>query len=229
MKTRTGNAGTIVPIERRPLHEDLAEQLRGAIIHGDLKPGAKISEKVLCEQFGVSRTPVRETLKILSTEGLVQLAQNRGASVTEVTPEDLRDAFPVMGALEALAGELACKNATDAQIERIGLLQTRMVSLFKRGDRKGYFLINEEVHQLILEASCNATLPRLIRAASAQVRRARYMANLSKERWERAIEEHDEILKALQARDGKKTAKLLRGHLQNKLSALEKAFIEANK
>lgn len=216
----------IGPIERRPLHEDLADQLRPAIIHGELKPGAKISEKELCERFGVSRTPVREALKILATEGLVQLTQNRGASVTDVTWADLQDAFPVMGALEALAGELACRNATAQQIERMKTLQSRMVAMFKKGDRKGYFRVNEEIHQLIVEASGNAALPRLIRSVSAQVRRARYMANLSKARWGKAIDEHEEILAAFVARDGERLGKLLKSHLGNKLAALEKAFVE---
>lgn len=220
---------TIAPIERRALHEDLADQLRRAIIHGELKPGAKISEKVLTEQFGVSRTPVREALKILSTEGLVQLIPNRGASVTQVTWTDLSDAFPIMGALEALAGELACRNATDQQIERMRTLQARMVAMFQKGDRKGYFRVNEEIHQLILDASGNATLPRLIRSVSAQVRRARYMANLSQERWAQAIDEHEVILAAFRARDGAKLGAILKVHLANKLTALEKAFREKEK
>ena len=220
-----GNSA-IAPIERRALHEELADQLRRAIIHGELRPGAKISEKDLCEQFGVSRTPVREALKILSTEGLVQLMQNRGASVTELTWEDMQHAFPVMGALEALAGELACENATDSQIERAGVLQARMVAMFEKDDRKGYFRVNEEIHQLILEASGNTALPRLMRTVSGQVRRARYTANLSQERWAQAIAEHEEILIALKARDSRRLGRLLKAHLANKLTALAKTFAQ---
>ena len=119
----------IGPIERRALHEELADQLRRAIIHGELEPGTRISEKNLCEQFGVSRTPIREALKTLSAEGLVQLSQNRGATVTKLTRRDLEDAFPVMAALEALAGELAARKATPAQIERMQELQSRMVAM----------------------------------------------------------------------------------------------------
>lgn len=214
----------IALIERRALHEELADQLRRAIIHGELEPGAKISEKALCEQFGVSRTPVREALKILSTEGLVQLMQNRGASVTELTWEDIQHAFPVMGALEALAGELACINATDAQIERAALLQARLVGMFQKGDRKGYFRVNEEIHKLIIQASGNTALPRLLRTVSGQVRRARYNANLSKERWEQAIQEHEEILAALTTRDGNRLGRLLKAHINNKLTALAKSY-----
>ncbi len=216
----------IAPIERRPLHEELADQLREAIVHGEFEPGAKISEKDLCERFCVSRTPVREALKILATEGVVQLTQNRGASVTPLTRQDIRDAFPVMAALEALSGELAAKNVTDEQIARMGQLQAAMRAMFETGDRKGYFAINEEIHQLILQAAGNAVLARMIRTVSAQVRRARYRANLSRERWAAAIEEHEDILAAFSARDSKRLARLLKAHLQNKMVALERAFAE---
>lgn len=219
-------ASAIGPIERRALHEDLADQLRRAIIHGELRPGAKISEKILTEQFGVSRTPVREALKILSTEGLIELKPNRGASVTQLTWADIRDTFPVMGALEALAGELACQNASDQQIERMRVLFERMVAMFEKGDRKGYFRVNEDIHQLIITASANGALPRMLRTASAQIRRARYMANLSTERWAQAISEHADILAAFEARDSARMGAILRLHLDNKLKALEKAFRE---
>lgn len=216
----------IAPIERRALNQELADKLREAIIHGEFEPGAKISEKDLCDRFGVSRTPVREALKILATEGLVQLTQNRGASVTQLTRQDIRDAFPVMAALEALSGELAAKTATDAQIMRMRDLQAEMRAMFEKGDRKGYFAINEEIHQLILQAAGNAVLVRMIRSVSAQVRRARYRANLSRERWAAAVDEHDEILAAFEARDSKRLARLLKTHLHNKMVALERAFAQ---
>lgn len=210
----------IGPIERRALHEDLAEHLRRSIIHGELQPGERISEKLLCEQFRVSRTPVREALKILSVEGLVQLNQNRGAAVTELTRRDLEEAFPVMGALEALAGELAARNASDAQIERMRVLQSRMVAMYDKGDRRGYFRVNEEIHQLILAAANNAFLARLVRTVSVQVRRARYQANLSPERWAAAVAEHEEILDAFANRSAARLSRLLKRHLANKLAAL---------
>lgn len=210
----------ISPIERRALHEDLAEHLRRAIVHGELEPGERISEKALCEQFDVSRTPVREALKILSAEGLVRLNQNRGAAVTEVTRRDIEDAFPVMGALEAVAGELAARNATDEQIERMRFLQAKMVSMFKKGDRRGYFRVNEEIHQLILIAADNPFLARLIRTVSVHVRRARYRANFSPDRWAAAVAEHEEILDAFAQRNAQRLGRLLKNHLANKLKAL---------
>ena len=210
----------IGPIERRALHEELADQLRRAIIHGELEPGTRISEKNLCEQFGVSRTPIREALKTLSAEGLVQLSQNRGATVTKLTRRDLEDAFPVMGALEALAGELAARKATPAQIERMQELQSRMVAMFERGDRRGYFRANEDIHKLILDTADNAYLARLHRSVSAQVRRPRYQANLSPERWSAAVAEHEEIAEAFSRRSAARLGRLLKNHIANKLTAL---------
>jgi len=150
----------------------------------------------------------------------VRLNQNRGAAVTKLTRRDIEDAFPVMGALEALAGELAARKATDAQIERMRTLQTKLVSMFRKGDRKGYFRVNEEIHQLIMTAADNASLERLIRALSAQVRRARYHANLSRERWAAAVAEHEEILDAFSKRNGQRLSRLLKSHLANKRIAL---------
>ena len=91
-------------LKRRPLHEELTESLRKLIVSGELQPGRKVPEKELCELYGVSRTPLREALKVLATDGLVNLEPNRGAWVSRITVEELDELFPVMGALEALAG-----------------------------------------------------------------------------------------------------------------------------
>jgi DNA-binding GntR family transcriptional regulator len=125
-----------------------------------------------------------------------------------------------MGALEALAGELAARNASDAQIERMRVLQSRMVAMYDKGDRRGYFRVNEEIHQLILAAANNAFLARLVRTVSVQVRRARYQANLSPERWAAAVAEHEEILDAFANRSAARLSRLLKRHLANKLAAL---------
>ncbi len=215
---------TPAPIARRPLHEELAEHLRQLIIECALKPGSKISEKELCTQFAVSRTPLREALKLLATEGLVQLTPHRGASVTELTKEELEHIFPVMGALEALAGELACHHVTDAEIERAKQLQAELEAQHKSGDLRGYFHTNEEVHQLIFAAAQNPTLTQMSRSISGRVRRARYMANLSRSRWAAAVKEHRAILIALSKRDGERLGMLLKEHLANKFEVLREAL-----
>ncbi|MEQ9608713.1 MAG: GntR family transcriptional regulator [Kiloniellaceae bacterium] len=214
------------PIQRRPLHNELADRLRHMIVEGELAPGEKLAEKELCEQFGVSRTPLREAMKVLATEGLVLLTPNRGCAVAKLTLADLDEAFPIMGALEALSGELACRHITDAEIARIRDLHERMVKKYEAGALRDYFKLNEQIHQLILNAARNPTLAPMQLSLSGRVRRARYMANMSPARWSRAVAEHEKILEALSARDGKRLAVLLKDHLANKLQTVKDALTE---
>lgn len=214
------------PIQRRPLHNELADRLRHMIVEGELAPGEKLAEKELCEQFGVSRTPLREAMKVLATEGLLRLTPNRGCTVAKLTLADLDEAFPVMGALEALSGELACRHITDTQLARIEDLHARMLRKYEAGALSDYFKLNEQIHQAILEAARNPTLAQMQLGLSGRVRRARYMANMSPARWRQAVAEHEEILAALKAREGKRLAVLLKEHLANKLETVKDALTE---
>lgn len=222
------NIQAVMPIRRQTLHDELVTRLRDLIIEGALAPGAKISEKDLCERFDVSRTPLREALKVLATEGLVELVPNRGATVSQLTLADLEEAFPIMGALEALSGELACRQIKDAEIARIRDLHRRMVAKYQAGDRQRYFALNQQIHQAIVEAANNNALGQIQRGLSARLRRARYMANMSAERWAKAVEEHEAILQALEARDGERLGKILKAHLANKLETVREALADAN-
>ncbi len=214
------------PIQRRPLHNELADRLRHMIVEGELAPGEKLAEKELCGQFGVSRTPLREAMKVLATEGLVQLTPNRGCTVSKLTLADLDEAFPIMGALEALSGELACQHITEAELARIRELHDRMVVRYKAGALRDYFKLNERIHQMILDAARNPTLAQMQLSLSGRVRRARYMANMSPARWAAAVAEHEKILEALSARDGKRLAVLLKQHLANKLQTVKDVLTE---
>ena len=214
------------PIQRRPLHNELADRLRHMIVEGELAPGEKLAEKELCDQFGVSRTPLREAMRVLATEGLVQLTPNRGCAVAKLTLADLDEAFPIMGALEALSGELACQHITDAELARIRELHDRMVAKYQAGALRDYFKLNEQIHQMILDAARNPTLAQMQLSLSGRVRRARYMANMSPARWSAAVAEHERILEALSARDGKRLAVILKEHLANKLETVKEALTE---
>ncbi|WP_193370983.1 GntR family transcriptional regulator [Pelagibius marinus] len=214
------------PIQRRPLHNELADRLRHMIVEGELAPGEKLAEKELCEQFGVSRTPLREAMKVLATEGLVLLTPNRGCAVAKLTLADLDEAFPIMGALEALSGELACRHITDAELDRIQELHDRMVVKYEAGALRDYFKLNEQIHQMILDAARNPTLAQMQLSLSGRVRRARYMANMSPARWRKAVDEHEKILETLKARDSKRLAVLLKEHLANKLQTVKDALTE---
>ena len=210
----------VTPIVRRPLHEEATDRLRDLIVQGRLAPGVRLNERLLTAQLGVSRTPLREAFKVLATEGLVELLPNRGAIVSQLDPVRLSESLAVMGALEALAGELACLNATDAQVNEIRALHFEMLAYHARGDLAGYFKFNQAIHLKLVKYSGNAVLFNAYRQMNSNVRRARYMANLSKERWDAAVREHDAILAALSARDVGRITALLSDHLAHKLSSV---------
>jgi DNA-binding GntR family transcriptional regulator len=212
------NRETAIP--RRSLHDELVERLRRKIVEGELAPGEKISEKDLCAAYDVSRTPLREALKVLAREGLVVLTPHRGAHVSMLTVADIEEAFPVIGALEGLAGELACVHATDEEIAKISLLHMKMATAHKIRDRQKYFRLNQQIHEALAEAACNPTLGRMRDMLDGRVSRARYYANISTGRWDQAMKEHQEILAALKARDGERLGRLLKEHLAHKLETL---------
>ena len=207
------------PIIRRPLHEEATDRLRDLIVQGRLVAGARLNERLLTSQLGVSRTPLREAFKVLATEGLVELLPNRGAIVSQLDAVRLSETLAVMGALDALAGELACANATDAQVNEIRALHYEMLAYHARGDLAGYFKFNQAIHLKIVKYSGNAVLYNTYRQLNGAMQRARYMANLSQERWDAAVREHDEILAALGARDVKRIRALLAEHLAHKLAS----------
>src|SRR5882672_9059803 len=124
----------ITPISRRQLHEEAVDRLREMIVQGQLAPGDRLNERLLCQQLGISRTPLREAIKLLASEGLVALLHNRGAQVAPLEAGRLAETLAVMGALEALAGELACQHASAKQIEEVAALHREMVAKHARGD-----------------------------------------------------------------------------------------------
>jgi DNA-binding GntR family transcriptional regulator len=209
------------------LHEEAVERLRDMIVQGRLNAGKRLNERLLCEQLGISRTPLREAIKLLAAEGLIDLLPNRGAVVSSLELARLSDTFKVMGALEGLAGELACQHATPKHIAEIRALHAEMIGTYARGDLAGYFRHNQAIHLKIVQASGNATLANTYRQLNANVRRARYMANLSKERWDEAVREHEQMLAALEARDVSRLKRLLQDHLANKLASVLTAFEKA--
>ena len=210
----------------RLLAAEVVERLRDLIIQGELAPGVKLNERVLCERLRTSRTPVREAIKYLASEGLVELLPNRGAIVTPITATTVREMFVLLGALEALAGELACVNASDADIAEIRALHYQMLAHHARGELAEYFRYNQQIHLRLVECAGNAALTNTYRALNSHVRRARYMANLSRERWDHAVEEHQKILDALVRRDSALLPALLRSHLGNKMLVVLEALGE---
>ena len=215
-------------ITRPSLHIELLDRLRDLIIEGTLPPGTKVPERELCERYGVSRTPMREALKVLAVDGLVWLEPNRGAWVSKVTIEDLEEVFPVMGALEALSGELACKHITDQQLASIREMHMEMVEFYKSRNLTQYFQSNQAIHEAILTAAGNSELTTMYQSLAARIRRARYLANMTEERWEKAVAEHEQILIALENRRGKELGEILRQHLASKFETVRQ-WLEKDK
>ncbi len=211
-------------IHRQSLHDELVQRLRDLIVQGDLAAGERVAEKALCERFGVSRTPLREALKVLASEGLVVLAPNRGATIAVLTIDDIDEVFPVMAALEALAGKLACERITEDEIAEIRAMHYQMLLHHRRNELAPYFRLNQAIHDAILLAARNGTLATMNRSLTGRIRRARYMANMSQSRWDQAVAEHEEILAALSAREGEKLGRILRRHLENKAQVVKESL-----
>lgn len=205
------------------LHGELLAALRDFIVEGHLEDGARIPERALCERFNISRTPLREALKVLAAEGLIELLPNRGARVRALSAADLREVFDVMGGLEALAGRLACERITDAEFAEIERVHHEMYHFYLRRDIHGYFRCNQSIHQMIVAAAGNALLASTYAGLAGRIRRVRYAANLAKDRDRlgEAMREHEAILDALRRRAGGELSDILFLHLRNKLKAAQ--------
>ncbi|MCJ2035903.1 GntR family transcriptional regulator [Methylobacterium sp. J-068] len=203
------------------LHGALLAHLRDYIVEGNLAPGARVPERALCERFGVSRTPLREALKVLASEGLIELLPNRGARVRQLGADEMVALFDVMGGLEALAGRLACEKITESGYAVIERLHHDMYAAYLRRDLHGYFTCNQAIHDRIVEAADNEPLATTYANFAGRLRRVRYAANLDKnrDRWGEAMREHEEILDALRRRAGPELSDILFRHLRNKRKA----------
>jgi DNA-binding GntR family transcriptional regulator len=213
-------------ILRRSLHDELAARLRDMIVDGELKPAQKVPEAELCERFGVSRTPMREALKVLAAEGLINLLPNRGAVVAKITLQEIEELFPIMGALEALAGELACEKIDERTLAEILRLHETMVGHYKRGDWLRYSKLNRSIHEAIFAAAGNVSLSAFYQQLIFRIHSIRFVAKKSPMRWREAVEEHKQMMAALEQRDGKKLAKIMVVHLQHKMESVNEALKE---
>jgi DNA-binding GntR family transcriptional regulator len=214
-------AGIAADREDLSLHDETLTRLRDHIVEGNIPDGGRIPERQLCEMLGISRTPLREALKVLAAEGLVELFPNRGARVRQLSERDLAELFDVMGGLEAVAGRLACENITGAEIAEIERLHYEMYGFYLHRDMHGYFRVNQLIHQRIVEASRNAVLTSTYANLAGRIRRVRYAANFARkrERWGEAMREHETILDALRRRAGPELSDILFKHLRNKRTA----------
>ena len=207
-------------IVRTPLHVQVAERLRLLIESGELAPGTRLNETELCEDMGVSRTPLREAVRSLATEGLIELQPNRGAIVSVVTEEDVTEILPIMASLEGLGGRLAATHMEQEKIVQIRQIHEQMISHYKNNEMEKYFETNRLIHELISEGSGNQTLVDTLHSLSAKVHRARFTSQMTRESWAMAVSEHEEIIAALEERDPNRLEAILIQHLETKRATI---------
>lgn len=202
------------------LHGNTVARLRNLIVTGVLAPGTKLNERELCDQLAISRTPVREAIKTLIQDGLLRALPNHSAVVSELDLDEVVALIEVVTVVEGLAGELAAKHISDEAVAEIGMLHYRMLLHHARDELPGYFEANKAFHRRIVELSGNSILLWVWELLALRVDRARFSSNLWPTRWRTAIEEHQQILDALTARDSARAGQALRSHVRNGLEGL---------
>ena len=210
-----GQMNDIVTIARLSLHDEIVSALRQMIVAGNLRPGSRIVEPELCRRLGVSRTPLREALKVLAFDGWIELIPNRGAVVTRITSSEAASLFELLEGLEQFVGELAAERATDGAIRDIRRLHDVMAEYYRCGDASAYFAVNQQIHRSLVEATQNPVLISTHENLSRKVLRARAMANLMTHRQDASFSEHIAMLSALEQRDGLLLGRLLRSHVHD--------------
>jgi DNA-binding GntR family transcriptional regulator len=198
----------------------LADRMREMIIEGELAAGMRLNERVLCDRLGASRTPLREAFRLLAAEHLVELQPNRGAQVVSLSDSDIRESFEVMGALEALSGELACQRITPQETAEIKALTFEMLACHARRDLPAYYRINRAIHDRINRAAGNALLSQVYSTLNLRIQNLRFRSNFDPHKWDAAAREHGAMVAALEARDGARLGAILRNHLREKCQAV---------
>lgn len=201
-------------IERVPLHEEVTNRLRDMIVSLRLPPGERIQELEVAQLLGVSRTPVREAIKVLTAEGLVELLPLRGAIVKAFSAKDARDMLEVIALVETYAGERACQ-ADPARIDAILEMHQEMKRLFEARQRLAYFALNQRIHEALIALADNDTLSMTHATLSKRMRSLRYSGNSTPENWRAAMAEHTQMMVALAARDGQALSRIMGEHIRN--------------
>ena len=201
----------------RALYEEVAELLRQRIFNRELAPGSWIDELKLAEEYGISRTPLREALKVLATEGLVTMKVRRGAYVTEVSDSDLANVYHLLALLESDAAEVVATKATDAQIRELQSLHNELEKAVKNRER--FFEINEAFHMRLLEIANNRWRDQMVADLRKVMKLNRHNSLLKSGRIEESLLEHRAIMAALVARDAAETAQRMREHFKSGLDA----------
>lgn len=196
------------------------------IIRGDLAPAEALNELQLSEALGISRTPLREALKLLEAEGLVELRLNRSARITPLRQGEIEQLFEAVSGIERLAAELAAVRMTARDLQRLKNMQKRMERFHERSALRDYFEVNQQIHSFIVACARNEAITATHQWLLARVERARFFALSGRGRWDESVAEHRAILKALEARDSEAAGRALAGHVQ-RTGAVVREIVQA--
>lgn len=214
------------PILRRSLHDETVARLRDMIIDGRLAPGERVNEGDVGRRLGVSRTPMREALKTLAAEGLIENVPGRGAVVRAFTRHDVFDMLEALKIIEQEAARLACARASDADIASLRAVHDRMMELYAVRSRLNYFKLNQDIHSGFARISGNATLLWAHESIQARMKRIRFVGNGSEDKWAAAVAEHEEMIVALEAHDGDALAEVIGRHIDRTWLRVQDALPE---
>ena len=204
----------------RPLYEEVAERLRTSIFSHELAPGSWIDEQAIAKDYGISRTPMREAIKILAAEGLITMQMRRGAYVTEVSKSDLNQIFTVLALLEGQACRETALRASEGQLEALDSIHMKLERAAADRDLDQFFAINQSFHDKLQEISNNPWIKRVIDDLRKVLKLQRRDSLSKRGRMESSLVEHRKILSALLARDADLSEKLMKEHLlQGQLAA----------
>jgi DNA-binding GntR family transcriptional regulator len=201
----------------RALYEEVAELLRQRIFRRELEPGSWIDELKIAEEYGISRTPLREALKVLAAEGLVTMKVRRGAYVTEVSEKDLADVYHLLSLLESDAAGVVAQRATDAELQGLQALHAELEAAVD--DRDRFFAINERFHMRLLELAANRWRDQMVADLRKVMKLNRHSSLFKTGRIEESLAEHRAIMAALIARNVTGANARMQEHFRNGLEA----------
>jgi DNA-binding GntR family transcriptional regulator len=207
----------VVSLSPRALYEEVAELLRQRIFRRELEPGSWIDEVKLAQEYGISRTPLREALKVLAAEGLITMKVRRGAYVTEVSETDLADVYHLLSLLESDAAGVVAQRATDEQLKDLQALHKELEAACN--DREKFFALNEGFHMRLLEYAGNKWRDQMVADLRKVMKLNRHNSLLKAGRVREAMLEHRAIMEALANRDAKAAVKRMQEHFANGLEA----------
>jgi DNA-binding GntR family transcriptional regulator len=208
---------TAPTLSTRALYEEVAELLRQRIFNRTLEPGSWIDELRLAQELGISRTPLREALKVLAAEGLVTMKVRRGAYVTEVSAQDMRDVYHLLALLESDAAAVVALTATDAQLAELQALHQELEVAV--ADRDRFFAVNERFHMRLLALAQNRWRDQMVADLRKVMKLNRHNSLFKTGRLQESLAEHRAIMSALLARDATATTARMREHFTNGLTA----------